>query len=119
MKIFIITLCIILFNSFACQADSDNDIKYWLGNKKITVAKRIIGDKTEKIDVSKITDMSIAGKEISLNPMHSITTLLIKFKYSYKETIIPCTAAITYTWATAKGPLAPKNLENIIVYSEL
>jgi hypothetical protein len=122
MKLLLIIFVIIL-SVAPSYADIDNDIKYWLGDKKIKVENgKILGiplPKTVKIDISKISDLAVVDKETSLNPFHSITTLLVRFKYDYKNNHIPCIAAITYTWATTKGPSAPKNLENIIVLSEL
>lgn len=116
MKIVLITLCILL-NSFVCQADSDTNIKNLLSGQKITVEKGVLFDKKEKIDISKINNFKVVGKETKPFLPRSSTIALVKFKYNY-NTGIPCAAAVTYTWTTIKGPLAPNQLENIVVYCE-
>jgi len=119
-KLIIITFCLLFLYSIGWAAD-DNTIKYWIGNHEIIVEKEKglfgISEKKVNIDISNILNLKTISKETSYNSGWSITTLKVDFDYKYNIKIVPCTAAITYSWLTAKGPLSDEKLETLIVNS--
>lgn len=96
---------------------TDSNIKSWLDGKDILIKKvKLFPDKHEKIDVSKISNITKISKDSNVSFSKTKDLITVSFDYFSSLGIkVPCEASISYSWTTISYPPDKFNLENINV----
>lgn len=111
LKLTSFLLALLSVPTYALAEPSDNQIKGWITTNKVLLEKRkLLPDKYEELDISKISNIKEISTATERGIMNSTALMKITFEYDY-DGYIPCDASVTYKWTTLKSNY---QLQNII-----